>query len=494
MFLLPLAPLLAASPLHHGHRVNRAARTQPLILTALPSSTLADSEVPSVWDWRNLGDGVSMVTADVNQHIPVYCGSCWIHGTLAALNDRIKIARRGAFPDVMISRQAAMNCVPSLSTPEDAPPGCNGGDPWDIHTYLAHSPLPDETCQPYEAKNGVCDAANQCRNCFHPSMIGPDAPPEVPAVEFASPGCFAVDPGPLYGVREFGGVKGELDMQKEIFARGPIVCSIAADLTFLLAYEQHLVAGNVYVDPSYFPEDGSPSPHNETEIDHDVEITGWGTTEAGVPYWVARNSWGSYWGERGWFKILRGANHLFIESDCQWAVPDVAPLEANLASHLVGDYVDGKQRAAKDEEVPGLMGRIHRQIKRQKAQRQAKASASVMVMQAADVQASAPPPDSDEDGAPSRGAGASFALAAAGLVAAGALMLASGRARGWRHQLRPPIPEAAGRGWDGAADPEADEGAAPRPMGPLPLAHGADDGTRHEDDAATAYVAFGGGS
>lgn len=290
-----------------------------------------------------------MVTTDVNQHIPVYCGSCWIHGTLAALNDRIKIARKGAFPDVMLSRQTAMNCVVSLKAPEEPAPGCNGGDPWDIHAYMAKNPLPDETCQPYEAKNGVCDASGTCRNCFHPSMIGPDAPPEVPQnVKFTSPGCFAVDPGPRYGVREYGGVKGEVKMQKEIFARGPIVCSIAADLTFLLDYEKHLVDG-IYVDASYFPQDGTPSPHNASEIDHDVEITGWGVTDSGIPYWVARNSWGTYWGERGWFRILRGFNHLFIESDCQWAVPDVAPLEANLGQSLVGDYVSGEQSVPKDE-------------------------------------------------------------------------------------------------------------------------------------------------
>lgn len=328
--------------LHHGHRVS--ARSAPLILTALPSITV--DTVPASFDWRSV-DGVSYVTADVNQHIPVYCGSCWIHGTLAALNDRIKIARKAAFPDVMLSRQAAMNCVPSLQALDEPPPGCDGGDPWDIHTYMAKSgTLPDETCQPYEAKNGQCDAAGQCRNCYHPSMIGD---PDVPTVDFTSPGCFAVESGPRYGVREYGGVSGESNMQKEIYARGPIVCSIAADLTFLLSYPAHLIDG-VYIDPSYFPADGSPSPHNASEIDHDVEITGWGTTASGIPYWVARNSWGTYWGERGWFKILRGSEHLFIESDCQWAVPDVSPLEANLQQHLVGDYSTGKQTASVNED------------------------------------------------------------------------------------------------------------------------------------------------
>lgn len=268
----------------------------------------------------------------------------WIHGTIAALNDRIKVARGGAFPDVMISRQAAMNCVPSYNATEP-PPGCNGGDPWMIHSYLATARLPDETCQPYEAKNGVCDPAGRCRNCYHPSMLD-DA--EVPQPAFTSPGCFSVDEGSTYGVSEYGGVSGVVEMQKEILSRGPIVCSIAADLTFVLHYESHLVEG-VYIDPSYFPADGSSSPHTSDEIDHDVEITGWGTTPGGVPYWVIRNSWGTYWGERGWFRILRGANHLFIEQDCAWAVPDISDLDANLRGHLVGDYVSGKQTAPEDE-------------------------------------------------------------------------------------------------------------------------------------------------
>ena len=161
MTLIILAALVSAR-FHHGHVVDPAARPAAIVLDALPSAVVKDEQVPKAFDWRSV-DGTSMVTADVNQHVPTYCGSCWIHGTLAALNDRIKVARRGAFPDVMISRQAAMNCVPSLQDPDSPPPGCNGGDPWDIHKHLSTSPLPDETCQPYEAKNGVCDSAGQCR-------------------------------------------------------------------------------------------------------------------------------------------------------------------------------------------------------------------------------------------------------------------------------------------------------------------------------------------
>lgn len=43
----------------------------------------------------------------------------------------------------------------------------------------------------------------------------------------------------------------------------------------------------------------------------------------GTPYWIVRNSWGSFWGEGGWFRIIRGKKHfdLGITTDCVFGVP-----------------------------------------------------------------------------------------------------------------------------------------------------------------------------
>lgn len=32
-------------------------------------------------------------------------------------------------------------------------------------------------------------------------------------------------------------------------------------------------------------------------------------------YWIVDNSWNTYWGDRGYFKILKGVNECGIESD-----------------------------------------------------------------------------------------------------------------------------------------------------------------------------------
>lgn len=57
------------------------------------------------------------------------------------------------------------------------------------------------------------------------------------------------------------------------------------------------------------------------DIVHDVSIVGFGVTEDGQKYWTVRNSWGTHWGEAGFFRVCRGVNNIAIESDCAWVTP-----------------------------------------------------------------------------------------------------------------------------------------------------------------------------
>ncbi|CAL5981447.1 Cathepsin_B [Hexamita inflata] len=46
-----------------------------------------------------------------------------------------------------------------------------------------------------------------------------------------------------------------------------------------------------------------------------VTIVGYGE-ENGIKYWIAGNSWGTSWGENGYFRIVRGINECNIEQEC----------------------------------------------------------------------------------------------------------------------------------------------------------------------------------
>ena len=109
--------------------------------------------------------------------------------------------------------------------------------------------------------------------------------------------CTAVEEGKFYkyGVEEFGLVNGTDAMMQEL-QRGPIACTVAVTDGFE-NYE-----GGVFRDTT-----------GDTSMDHSISVIGYGTDEEGTDYWLGRNSWGEYWGESGYFKIVRGVNNLGIE-------------------------------------------------------------------------------------------------------------------------------------------------------------------------------------
>ena len=54
---------------------------------------------------------------------------------------------------------------------------------------------------------------------------------------------------------------------------------------------------------------------------HAVKLVGWGV-EGGVNYWIAANSWGSGWGDHGFFKIKEG--ECGFDATAWACIPDVA--------------------------------------------------------------------------------------------------------------------------------------------------------------------------
>merc|ERR1711934_178205 len=110
-------------------------------------------------------------------------------------------------------------------------------------------------------------------------------------------------------------------MMKEIFNRGPIACNVDSDP--LVNYTTGIVTTV------------------SSEIDHTISVVGWGTAAEGMDdetfYWIARNSWGEYWGNQGFFYVKGGA--LAMETDvCTWAVVrDFTAPERNNQFHCFED-------------------------------------------------------------------------------------------------------------------------------------------------------------
>ena len=250
--------------------------------------------LPPSFSWTNV-EGTSYVTKSLNQHLPQYCGSCWAHGAMSALADRIKIARKGQGVDVNLAIQYILNCGTEVAG------SCHGGSATGAYQFVHDSGyVPYDTCLQYaacsaESDEGDCAAAdytckpiNVCRTCSTFSAMGGF--------------CSELDTFPNATIAEYGTVSGEARMLAEIHTRGPIACGV--DAGPLDQYQ-----GGVLDAPGH------------TSIDHIISVVGWGTSPDGQKYWIARNSWGEYWGEMGYFRVVRGENQLGIEAACSWATP-----------------------------------------------------------------------------------------------------------------------------------------------------------------------------
>jgi len=291
------------------------------------------SSLPSEFSWKTDPLHGSLVTKNLNQHIPKYCGGCWAHGSMSAFADRIKISRAaiegGVFGNEMNpSIQAMINCGKSVAG------SCKGGSTLGAWRWAAQDGIPVDTCMPYLASNDMeCSGVNMCRNC-----MGKIAEPKSDddyfcyAVsgekggshddEYQAVPCFGstcvTRPFPSLHVRTMGTIANSTVndspeihqsnaalMMLEIATRGPITCELDAG-------------------PLMYYADGVSSGDGPKAVrDHVISIAGWGVDEkTGEPYWEVRNSWGEYWGQGGWMRLARGIDELGIEDACFFVIPD----------------------------------------------------------------------------------------------------------------------------------------------------------------------------
>jgi cathepsin X len=106
------------------------------------------------------------------QHVPQYCGSCWAHGALSSLGDRIKVARNMTGDEINLSIQYILNCATETAG------SCHGGSHTGVYEFITRTGfVPYDTCQPYIAcssestegfcphVNTECSAINTCKTC-----------------------------------------------------------------------------------------------------------------------------------------------------------------------------------------------------------------------------------------------------------------------------------------------------------------------------------------
>jgi cathepsin X len=249
-------------------------------------------QLPKQLDYRKYNNNtINYASIDRNEFQPYYCGACWAFAATSALSDRLKILRKNAFPEINLSPQVILNC-------DKVDLGCHGGDFGTAYEFIyQNGGIPDETCQIYEARGHdtgkSCNPIDKCRQCDDDNNI-----------------CKARITYKKWQISSHGLVNGTLAMMNEIYRNGPIACAVA-EVPDLMHYK-----GGIIHDKT-----------GRTSLDHAISIVGWGeSAEDGTKYWIVRNQWGTWWGENGYARIIRGINNIGIESDCAWAIPITKPV------------------------------------------------------------------------------------------------------------------------------------------------------------------------
>ena len=258
-------------------------------------STNGYADIPESFDsrtkWSNC-DSIGEVRDQAN------CGSCWAFGAVETMTDRICIHSQGKVK-AHISAEDLLTCCGFMCGD-----GCNGGYPAGAFRYYQHygivtggSHEDKKGCQPYAFPS-----------CSH-HVIGPKPPCKGDArTPKCSRQCQAGYNNSYTQDKHFGATTYSVDsavqqIQTEIMTNGPVegAFSVYADFpNYKSGVYQH-VSGALLGG-------------------HAIKVLGWGV-ENGTPYWLVANSWNPTWGDKGFFKILRGQDECGIESEMVAGLP-----------------------------------------------------------------------------------------------------------------------------------------------------------------------------
>jgi len=160
----------------------------------------------------------------------------------------------------------------------------------------------------------LCTPSQICQDCA--------APPAKTKDESGKVRCHPITNYKSYYVREYGRVSGATNMKAEIFKRGPIDCAI--EVTDKL----ETYTGGIYEEHKDY-----------WQLNHAISVVGYGE-ENGVEYWIVRNSWGTYWGEGGFFRMRMHKWNNGIETDCNWATPSYEKVSDRIAEMKTIEFLE----------------------------------------------------------------------------------------------------------------------------------------------------------
>jgi len=161
--------------------------------------------------------------------------------------------------------------------------GCNGGLPSHAFEYIFYAGgIETEDDYPYTAKDGTCVADSS---------------------KFA----LGVD----YGAHNI--TAGDEEELKKYVAQQPV------SVAFEVVDDFGGYTSGVY--------SSTECGNTAADVNHAVLAVGYGTdTDSGMDYWIVKNSWGTSWGDEGFFKIQRGVNMCGI-AECNSFPADVEDLQ-----------------------------------------------------------------------------------------------------------------------------------------------------------------------
>jgi C1A family cysteine protease len=208
--------------------------------------------LPTNFDWTTKG----AVTPVKNQE---QCGSCWAFSTIGNVEGVHFLAKKKL---VSLSEQQEVAC----STTDY---GCEGGWPFWALTDMLASPyngqIDTESGYPYtsgDGENGQCE--------FGTNDVGARIKSYKSYCTEQTAAC------------------NEVTMQSLLITYGPL--SVCLDAGPMQYYQ-----GGI----------DNPTDCDPNAIDHCVTMVGYGV-ENGTPYWKIKNSWGTDWGESGFYRLIRG--------------------------------------------------------------------------------------------------------------------------------------------------------------------------------------------